>query len=500
MPSRYERWKAPAVDGQTLIWPRPPELLQQLSDNLRLLSTADAPRLQNVPLSAVRGAMRAWLGHDDPQQPLIATGHQAELHHPGVWVKNALIDAAARKAGGRAMHFAVDTDQPKHLRLRWPGGSIPLSDAEHPAEQWSGLIPPPSPAHVAEVRSRFATAAAGWPFQPLVGRFLDSMRRLSLESSNLPSALTNAVHELDWSLDLRHDALLVSPICLSEPYLLFAHHVLARADEFAGDYNAALEEYRRENRIRTPGRPMPNLRCTPDGCEAPFWLDDLTTGRRQRAGVVREAGGFALRLENGEQFVFDGAAEGWAAAGKLMLFLRRTGMRLSPRALTLTAVLRLLAADQFVHGIGGGQYDQVLDKLIWRHLRLEPPRFSVTTATLYFPQAVGESRVCMPCLEHDGHRLKHALLGAEKQKWVAAIASAPRRSTERSLLFADMHEKLATAAEGEPYQRWQASFAAARERLAEEKALFDRELFYAVQPASRLLGMIERYRSAFDAS
>jgi len=53
--------------------------------------------------------MRQWLGHDDAQH-LIATGHQTELHHPGVWAKNALIDAVAGKLGGRAFHFAVDTE------------------------------------------------------------------------------------------------------------------------------------------------------------------------------------------------------------------------------------------------------------------------------------------------------------------------------------------------------------------------------------------------------
>ncbi len=323
--ARYDRWKAPAEDGLTLIWPAPADLLRETSENHQRLAAASSILVAGVPLPQVRQRIRHWLGHTDDAQPVIATGHQTELHHPGVWVKNALINAAADRIGGRAVHFAVDTDAPKHLLLRWPGGSVALTDVERPRDEWSSLVPAPTPAHLREVESAFTQAAGGWDFQPLVPRFLDSMRRLALESPNLSSALTNSVHELDWSLGLRHDAMLVSPICLSEPYLLFVHHVLARADRFAVDYNAALDEFRRENKIRTPGRPMPNMQCTAEGCEVPFWLDDVTTGTRSRAAVAVNEGCFVLRLPNGEQFRFDASADGWTAAGDLMLFLRRNG-------------------------------------------------------------------------------------------------------------------------------------------------------------------------------
>ena len=415
------------------------------------------------------------------------------MHHPGVWVKNVLINAAADRVGGRAIHFAVDTDAPKHLQLRWPGGSVSLTDAERPQAQWSGLVSPPTLVHLQDVAETFDRAAQAWDFDPLVDRLLDMLVRFAPPSPNLPAALTQSVHALDQSLELRHDALLVSPICFSEPYLLFVHHLLARADVFATDYNAALDEFRRENKIRTPGRPMPNLKCMPEGCEVPFWLDDITTGTRTRAAVARDEGGaLSLKLPNGERFRFDPAADGWQAAGKLLGFLRQHNTRLSPRALTLTAVLRLLAADQFVHGIGGGQYDQVLDKLIARHFQFDPPRFSVTTATLYFPGAVGRSRLCEPCVVHEGHHLKHSLLGQEKSQLVEAIAAAPRLSMERSALFSEMHGKLAAAQSGEQFRNWEQRFEEAKERESEEKVLFDRELFYAVQSEERLKGMVEK--------
>jgi hypothetical protein len=495
---RYARWKAPAVDGQVLVWPAPSDLLRDARGNQQRLGALDSVRLQNVPLSQVRQKMRQWLGHAD-EQPLIATGHQAELHHPGVWAKNALIDAVAEKLNGRAFHFAVDTDEPKHLALRWPGGSVPLTDDPLASRaEWSGLVAPPTPGHLAEVQRAFTGAASKWDFQPIAGNFLSSMRELSLKGGNLPSVLTDSLHRLDWELGLRHDVLIVSPICLSEPYLVFVHHLLARAGEFAAYYNEALAAYRRENRIRTPGRPMPDLKCSPDSCEVPFWLDSLSTGTRSRAAVVRSGNHWAFRSATGEEFRFDAAADGWEAATALMFWLRQNGLRLSPRALTLTAVLRLLVADQFIHGIGGGQYDQVLDALIDRHFGLEPPRFSVTTATLLFPEAVGQPRVCLPCLVQEGHRLKHGVLGQEKMRLVERIASLPRRSSERSTLFYQMHDRLTSAWAVPPVKDWNEHFRMAEERAQEERVLFDRELFYAIQPRERLTGLIDEYHGRFQ--
>ena len=169
---RYARWKAPSDDGQLLIWPTPAEAISDTQENLRRFSSETTARIQGIPLNEARSRMRAWLGHDD-SQPLIATGHQAELHHPGVWAKNVFIDAAARKLDGRAFHFSVDTDEPKHLQLRWPGGAIALTDdSTSQRGEWSGLVQPPSAAHLKEVETALEQAATAWNFKPMAFDFL----------------------------------------------------------------------------------------------------------------------------------------------------------------------------------------------------------------------------------------------------------------------------------------------------------------------------------------
>ena len=494
--ARYADWKAPAEDGRVLLWPEPGELLRQTESNRIRLNATRSVLIQGVPLADVRRQLRAWVGHTDNDRPLVAMGHQTELYHAGVWAKNALIDSVASRLGGRAVQFAVDTDAPKHLKLKWPGGSAPLTDDDRPAE-WSGLLDAPSPAHLAEVAGRFGRDAASWNFRPLLPDVLASLRRLALETAALPVALANALHELDWSLGLRHHVMLFSPLCASEPYLLFAWHVLSRAGAFAADYNAALGEYRREHRVRTPGRPMPDLRVSDDECEVPFWLDSLSSGTRTRATVVRRGSQWVLRAPGGAELPLNPHAPAAAATAQLASWLRAHDLRLDPRALMLTTVLRLLLADQFVHGIGGGRYDQVTDRLLELHFGLEAPRFAVTTATLYFPAAVGRSRVCMGCVLQEGHRLRHHVLGEEKDRMVAAIAAAPRRSLERQALFHDMHRRLEGAANHPALRSWEQELAGATRREQEEKELFDRELFYAIQSRQRLEALLCQYRAQF---
>src|SRR5688500_9845873 len=245
----YPDWKAPAEDEQTLVWPEPAEIIAQTRENQRRLSGASHVTLQNVPLPELRKRQREWVGHDDAK-PLIASGHQTELYHAGVWAKDALANAAARTLDGVAYHVAVETDAPKHLNLRWPGKSLPITDDPNLAgAEWCELLSAPTPAHVQMLNRELAEASHPWNFEPLLGEFLSSMRRLSLESTNLSAALTNATHELDWSLGLRHHAMVMAPVLASDPFLVFAHHILARARPFASAYNEALAEYRRDNKI-----------------------------------------------------------------------------------------------------------------------------------------------------------------------------------------------------------------------------------------------------------
>src|SRR5688572_33269280 len=122
----YPDWKAPAKDGEILLWPDAGEILRDTVENQKSLAGANA-RVQNMPLGELRRHAREFLAHDHAQA-LIADGHQTELYHAGVWAKTVLADAAASRLSARALHVAVDTDAPKHLILRCPGASQAITD------------------------------------------------------------------------------------------------------------------------------------------------------------------------------------------------------------------------------------------------------------------------------------------------------------------------------------------------------------------------------------
>ena len=125
---RYGDWAAPKYDGALLIWPAAETIADLARRNRAALDAAETVTIHGTPLPELRRQARDYVGHRDGDAPLIATGHQCELHHPGVWVKNAVACAAAEACGGVAYHFAVDTDSPKHLKLRWPGFAMPITD------------------------------------------------------------------------------------------------------------------------------------------------------------------------------------------------------------------------------------------------------------------------------------------------------------------------------------------------------------------------------------
>ena len=57
----------------------------------------------------------------------------------------------------------------------------------------------------------------------------------------------------------------------------------------------------------------------------------------------------------------------------------------APKALMLTLFSRLFVADFFIHGVGGGRYDQVTDDVVRRLFGIEPPAFAVASLTMYLP-------------------------------------------------------------------------------------------------------------------
>ncbi len=68
-----------------------------------------------------------------------------------------------------------------------------------------------------------------------------------------------------------------------------------------------------------------------------------------------------------------------------MAGLEAEGFKVRTRALTTTLFARLFLADLFIHGIGGGKYDELTDAIVRRFYGFEPPRYLVLSATRWLP-------------------------------------------------------------------------------------------------------------------
>src|SRR4051794_35449128 len=110
--SRRDRWVAPQEDGGILIDPPPDRVEELLETNRRRLESPKI-RLLGKPLAEVRREMRAEGNHELPKEssePILATGHQIELSHPGVLVKHFAVSGLARRSGCVPMNAWITSD------------------------------------------------------------------------------------------------------------------------------------------------------------------------------------------------------------------------------------------------------------------------------------------------------------------------------------------------------------------------------------------------------
>lgn len=305
----------------------------------------------------------------DDDTPLLVSGHQPELSHPGVWVKNFALYGLAQKLAGISLHLIVDNDTLKHTALRLPvfrpgdANSVRLESLAF--DSFNGEVPYEDRGVLNDelfrtFPERAAKLWANWGYEPLLASCWGHGERIGEVFTALRRRCETAWGCHNWELP-------VSRLSQTAAFANFAQHILADLPRFRTVYNAAIRAYRAANGIRSANHPAPELA---EG-EAPFW--------------VRQAGGCRQRA--------DGTAD------------VRT---LRPRALTLTLFVRLCVGDFFIHGIGGGKYDEVTDAIIRDYFGLEPPAYQVLSATLHLP---------LPSFASTAADLQHALRRLRDLQW-----------------------------------------------------------------------------------
>jgi hypothetical protein len=340
---------------------------------------------------ATRGADATPLA-SDVEGPLFLAGHQPELFHPGVWVKNFALAGFVRRHGGLAVNLIVDNDTLKSTSLRIPVRSAPWPRLRRlPFDRWQGEIPWEARQVVeSDTFARFGDVAADlvrpWGFEPLITTvWPDVLRHAGTRPIGEAFAAARRALERRWGCDNLEVPL--SLVSQGEGFAWFAGFVLGDLPRFAGLYNAVVAAYRARRRIRSRNHPVPSLAAQGDWLEAPLW--GWRAGARRRSRLFVRSAGDRLHLRAGEADWPDLPAP---AAGQRFVHawrgLVQQGYKVRPRALATTLFARVFLADLFVHGIGGGIYDELTDELMRRLFGIEPPSFLILSGTRRLPLPV----------------------------------------------------------------------------------------------------------------
>ncbi len=357
--SASRRYKAPQHHGEVLADPSIEEAAKLVGPN-REIRRKLLP--EDLFASARRNVIDAAVGYlrenGEPvpplnDGPLIVTGHQPELFHPGVWAKNFAAHGLARRVNGLSLNLIADSDTLKDRTIRVPtlDGDPKIYGNPNRVEALPFADPGPElPYELSTVGhlspffrlgKSFGKISAKWPFQPM----LPDLQNHYLADPKAPIgehfSRLRRTQERAWGC--QNLELPVSRLCRTDAWAEFVAAIERRLPEFTRVYNAAIVEYRRANRVRSINHPAPLL----EPGERPFWR--MTASGRDRPYAAFPAG------------------------------------ELRPRALTLTLFARLFFADLFIHGIGGGKYDEVTDAIIRGFFHCEPPAYQVLTLTAHLP-------------------------------------------------------------------------------------------------------------------
>ncbi|MEY4669111.1 MAG: hypothetical protein RL518_1810 [Pseudomonadota bacterium] len=290
--------------------------------------------------------------------PIIMAGHQPVVYHPGLLEKTKRLGMIASQLRAHALNVAIDTDEGEGGRLLWPlrqGDDIVIK--QRSISVGGGLYRDQHVISKAQSGAVFTEMIEDLRISGCVFAIEGAERAAHLysalegESIVVANALARRVlcgavyHEVPLSL-------LIEAPSLKE----FIDRIVRDSERFVDIYNATLESYRREHKIKNPANPFPNMITAADEIELPLW--EIVDGVRKAVVVSR--------------------------AGRI-----KSANPIAPRGSIVTLLLRGVCCDLFIHGLGGAKYDQFVNAFAEAYWGVPLPSFVAASATeCLFPDRV----------------------------------------------------------------------------------------------------------------
>lgn len=306
-----------------------------------------------------RSFLTAKFNRDFSLHPVIASGHQPEFHHPGIVFKDLMVWKIAGLLDGIPLHVIVDTDL---FELSY---TYPVSKENGKAEikKWHVV----NEDHRIYKDTRLSTRDRLDLIEILksqlseIPKFLENPSEClsiinkkieALESESCIQVTNEIIRDEYLSARGIHiHGVNVSQLAALPAFYKLVEVIKNRITDFRTVYNSALAEYRQLHKIKNHAQPIPDLA---EG-EMPFWILDEENDIR-KVMHVNDSIDSAVVL---------------------------------PRAVTLTLFLRLFISDFFIHGKGGGRYEEVSEHILKEFFEIDPAPFEVASATMHLEPRSG---------------------------------------------------------------------------------------------------------------
>jgi hypothetical protein len=352
------------------------------------------------------------------KQPIMATGHQPWLWHPGILAKDLALAAAAPARHAQAMHLVVDHDVQPALTLEVPretGSKLELQRIRLGPQQQA--VPtgfhPPIDADAA--LTRLAEANQAHQLDRLIEAWTDLP-----PCRTLAEQLAVVLDRLKRPIVGPQAVLMVSDLPQLPAWQALIEQMRIAPRPCALAYNRAI--------AANPTAGVPALAVTSDWVELPLWA--CAWGRPRRrvlADVTAEP--TLLVTPDGEP-------------------IDPSETSLLPRALSLTAFMRSTLCGFFIHGRGGGVYDRATEAWWhdWQGTALAPAAVVSADARLPFNAPTADRRELAGArwqAHHAPHNVDRWLgldgpLAREKQRLLQQMAQARDRAGRR-MTFRAIH-------------------------------------------------------------
>jgi len=295
---------------------------------------------------------------------LIVLGHQPVAYHYGLLRKQLDVVNVAREKNALSLNIIIDTDVGKAGEFVYPvtddrtkirRATLCFTRQEKESELFSSALVREDSIQILEILKS----------SPYVAKDFIGILQEVLEISTGKNWLicNSLIRELCTPESISLEVPF-SEVCLLPAVRNFFSMLLRDPDKLFEAYNQALDSYRLKEKIKNAANPFPNLKGAGDERELPFWL-------------IRNSQRTALTIADMQS--------------------SKNEDLLVPRGACITLLFRSVLADLFVHGRGGGSYDQFLP-ILTQHLIVVGilpifdvcPRAISTETRLFFEKEANE--------------------------------------------------------------------------------------------------------------